>query len=316
MGGLRLLAAEPAPHPGADAHDLILPQPEAVRDEPLDLAGVLRRGMDGDQPPAPRDRERRLGFEVEVVLTPGAERPLDDVVGPGEAGLDVPPRDPPRRPDELPAGDRLVDGQDGRQFLDDEPHGPPRLAERRATFPGEHHDGLADVGAHRYGQQFLVVENRPEGVVAGHVGVGEHGRDPLDPGRGGRVDLADLTVRDGAADELDEQLVPRRRDVVDERRGARDVLAGRVDRDRRPEHAARSHVDRIGAELRRHRPDAAVVPVTHGPPRATVPRRGRRRTSAGCSRPVASGGRATRGRRRSARPPPVPGGRPRGRSPR
>ena len=53
MGGLRLLAAEPAAHPRARADDHVLPEPETMGHHGLDLARVLGRGMDGHLPPSP-----------------------------------------------------------------------------------------------------------------------------------------------------------------------------------------------------------------------------------------------------------------------
>ena len=89
VSGLRLLAAEAAPHPPADADDLVLPKPQAARDDGLDLAGVLRRGVDGDLPAFARDREGGLRLQVEMLLAAGRKRPLQDVFGAGERGGDI-----------------------------------------------------------------------------------------------------------------------------------------------------------------------------------------------------------------------------------
>ena len=63
---------------------------------------------------------------------------------------------------------------------------------RRATLAGQRHDRLADVMALARGQQLLVVEDRAEVVVAGHVGRGEHGRDPRRPSRRSATSIATI----------------------------------------------------------------------------------------------------------------------------
>ena len=149
----------------------------------LDLAGVLRRRVDGDLPGLAGDRQRGLGLQVEMLLAAGAEGPLEDVLGLRQRGRGVSPRDPSRRADEVAAGDRLVDRQDGGQRLQLDPDRRPGRAEGRPALARQRDDGLADVMALARGQHLLVVEDRAEPVVAGHVGRGEHARDPLDLAR-------------------------------------------------------------------------------------------------------------------------------------
>ena len=76
------------------------------------------------------------------------------------------------------------------------------------------------------GQHLLVAEDRPEPVVAGHVGRGENPRDPRDLQGLGHVDRDDPRMGQRAADELHHQLVAGGRDVVEI-----DRLPGHVRRD-------------------------------------------------------------------------------------
>ena len=180
MSGLRLLASEPAPHPRADAYDHVLAQAEAMRDHGLDLARVLGRGVDGDLARLAGNGQGRLGLQVEMLLPAGAEGPFDHVLGPLERGRGVSPRHPAGRADEVTAGDRVVDRQNGRQRFHLEPDRGPGRAQGRPALAGQHDDRLADMMALVRGQQLLVVEDRAEMVVARHVGRREHRRDPLD----------------------------------------------------------------------------------------------------------------------------------------
>ena len=88
VGGLRLLAAETAAHPRADADDHVLAQAETVGHDGLDLARVLGRGVDGHLAPLARDGQGRLRLQVEMLLAAGAKGPLDHVLGPRQGGLE------------------------------------------------------------------------------------------------------------------------------------------------------------------------------------------------------------------------------------
>ncbi len=163
-----------------------------------------------------------------MLLAAGAKGPLEHVLGPRQRGLGVAPRQPPGRADEVPAGDRVVDRQHGRQRFHLEPDRGPGRAEGRATLAGQHDDRLADVMALVCGQQLLVVEDRAEVVVTRHVGRGEHGRDSLDLRGGRNVESDDPRMGQRAADELDQELVAKGRKIVEIHRLARDVSLGRL----------------------------------------------------------------------------------------
>src|SRR6202008_1838220 len=65
---LRLLAAESAAHAAAlDDHVLGAPA-EAMRDQSLDLARVLRGAVDDERAVLARQRNRDLALEIEVLL--------------------------------------------------------------------------------------------------------------------------------------------------------------------------------------------------------------------------------------------------------
>ena len=72
------------------------------------------------------------------------------------------------------------------------------------------------------------MEDRAEVVVARHVGRGEHGRDPLDLRGLADIEGDDPRMGQRAADELDQELVAKRRQIVEIHRLAGDVGAGPI----------------------------------------------------------------------------------------
>ena len=86
---LHLLAAEAAAHPQA-LHDHVVAAPaEDVRDDLLGLGRVLGAALDEHLAGLVDVRQRGVRLEVEVLLPADLGLALEDVRGPGEAGLDV-----------------------------------------------------------------------------------------------------------------------------------------------------------------------------------------------------------------------------------
>ena len=103
--GLRFLAAERAAHPLADAHDLVLADAEHLGHDGLNLGRVLRRRVDDHLALLAGIGDRRLRFEIELLLPAAGEHAAEPVRRGGQLLVDVAASDAPPRAEEL-----LADG--------------------------------------------------------------------------------------------------------------------------------------------------------------------------------------------------------------
>ena len=87
---LHLLAAEPAPHPQALHGDRVAGHAEDVGDDLLGLGRVLGAAVHEHLAALVDERDRRMGLEVEVLLSRDVELALDDERRAVEGRLDVP----------------------------------------------------------------------------------------------------------------------------------------------------------------------------------------------------------------------------------
>ena len=225
-----LLAAEAAARLHLHDADAILGQVEQPGERVMDVVRALHRAPHGDAVLRIGDRQHAVRLDVELLLRPGLVLPLDDRRGAcSERGVDVPFRDGVAledvvgAPDDLAAGERLVDRQDRRQRLDVDRHAPPRVVGPRAVRVRDQDDRflgmIDDVG----GEVRLIVDDQLHAVLAGDVGRGDD--DEFVPGDGGiEGDALDAAARDGTPDR-DAVQHPRRRHVVDVERLADDLGA-------------------------------------------------------------------------------------------
>lgn len=99
---------------------------------------------------------------------------------------------------------------------------------KAATLASEHDNRLADAITLSRSQQLLIVKDRAKMVVTGHIGRGEDGCDSLDF-RGHRdVERNNPPMRQRTADEFDQQLIAKRRKIIEIDSLARDVGFGRL----------------------------------------------------------------------------------------
>src|SRR5947207_7503238 len=89
-----------------------------MRDYFLHLGRILRRRQDADLIELAGPGDRRLRFEIEVVLPAIAPGAFEDVLRCGESSADISAPDMPRRSDELLLALRVVDGEDRLELLD------------------------------------------------------------------------------------------------------------------------------------------------------------------------------------------------------
>ena len=105
---------------------------------------------------------------------------------------------------------------------------PWRSRNARRARARQQDDRLADVLAQLGGQEFLVVEDRPERVLHRNVRVRINANDSVHAPAGADVKLLEAPMRQRAADKVQNQLVFLRNGIVDEDRFARDMVAGGI----------------------------------------------------------------------------------------
>ena len=132
---LGLLAAEGAPHATHLNRHGVGGNAEHMRNDVLDFARMLRRGMDRDVIVFARHGESDLTFEVEMLLAADPHRALQATRGRPKGCREIAALEPQRLGDEISLGAaRLLDGDDGLKiFIGHLGHdaGPP--ARHRAT---------------------------------------------------------------------------------------------------------------------------------------------------------------------------------------
>ena len=224
LRGLRLLAAERAAHAPGLHRDRGVRQVEHVREQMLQLARMLGRGMDLHVAVLARDRERDLAFEIEMLLAADAQLAFDALGAGGEREAGVVLAERIIRQDAAIGGERVVDGDERRTGRHFEFHEFRRAASLIAGF--RHHrecDLTAEFDAvgdeHR-----IVMLHRADVVRARNVRRRQH-RDYARRGaHRGQVHAKQLPGRDRHAADRDVQEPLGLAHVVDEGCASGDVL--------------------------------------------------------------------------------------------
>ncbi len=251
LRGLRLLAAEAAAHaPHLDRHrgDRHV---EHVRDEMLQLARMLARRVDHHVVLA-RNGERYLAFEIELLLSADADRAREPVRACRKRGRAVLRGEDVIRQHVGVGCQRVVDRDERRLRF--------HLDSWRAAPPAAHLAGLRHHGEHDLivefdglvGEDRVVVQHRPDIVLAGNIGRGQHQHDA---GRGAHrveIDRLEPPPRDRRAAERDMQRPLRLADVVDIGCRAADVPDRGIVRRRRADDAQRRRFQFGGITERPH----------------------------------------------------------------
>ena len=136
------------------------------------------------------DRQGGLGLEVEVVLAAAGELAVEAQHGSGEGDLDVAAAHAVRGAEVRVGRDRVGDREDRRGGLHVDHERSRGRATGRERLADDERDELADGVEVFVGQQRLVVDDRPDAIVAGDIG-GE--QDRVDAGQRQRGVAADRT---------------------------------------------------------------------------------------------------------------------------
>ena len=253
LRGLRLLAAERAAH-AAHLHRHIADRHvEHVGNEMLHLARMLRRGVDQHVAVLTRDGERHLAFEIKVLLPADAQPAFHAIGAFGERGGAVVLAEGVVGQDVLVGGERVIDGhavRAGRDLKLGELDGAPRFAARLRHHRERDLPVKLDAS---FDEDRIVVQHRPDIVLAGNVCGGEHSDHA---GRGAhRIEIDAKQLPDGyrRTADRDMQQAFRLPHVVHEGRGPGDMLGRRVMAQRAPHHAQAQFL-RAAVKLKRHPP--------------------------------------------------------------
>jgi hypothetical protein len=254
-GGLGLLAAEGAAHPPHLDDDLGVAPPEQLRDQMLDLARMLGGAEDMEPALLARRRQRRLAFEVEMLLAAHLEAAGQPVRRRGARCVGIAAAHILGRLDLRAGGLRVGDGDQSRARRDRGLAQPRGAAGGTGAGRRDEEEGLARVDDLVLGQQRLVMDDRADIVFAGYVGGGQHGDDA---GRGAhrvQVERKQGGMAFGGMAEGAMEQARRLRQVVDIGGGARDMEVGAVVR-QWPVHLGRARPWRRGGAVSHSRPPA------------------------------------------------------------
>ena len=232
---LRLLAAEAAAHaPALDLHVVRL-QAQALGDQVLHLARVLRRAVDEHAAVLARDRVRDLAFEIELLLAADLQRVDEAMRRGGDGGARVAARQMHRRQDVALGGVRLDRREDRRERLDRQRRlRLRRRAPRQVARLGDHREHrLADIVDEPVGEDRIVVDDRAAIVGAGDVGGDQHCDDAGQRRDALAIERDEAPVGDRRQAQRGVQCAGELGQVVDVGRGAGDVKVRRLVRKRR-----------------------------------------------------------------------------------
>ena len=243
LRGLRFLAPERSPHPPALAHHRRVRRAEHARDEVLHLGGVLGRGAHPHLVILAGYGERRLSFEIEVLLAPDAHAAFDAVRGSGDRGGR-------HSAQELVGGQHLgaggkavVHGDAGSGRLDIDA-GPPCGAACGVAGlrdDREHHLSVKEDLAG--GKDRIIFEGGAAIVHPGYVARGEHRQHPRGSTYRVEIDRPDRPARRAGAAGCDVHRARGLRQVVDVGGGplhvARRAVVGEGEADARSRTEAR-----------------------------------------------------------------------------
>ena len=225
---LRLLAAEGAAHAPALAHHRRARHPEHVRDEILDLGRMLGGRPDPHLVVLSGNRERRLPFEVEVLLAADPHPAFEPVRGGGNRKRRLPSP-------ELVGGEHVDTGgqavvhRHSRRDRIDLDSGTERGAAGRVAGLRHHREHNLPVKEDLAGGENRVVAEGGAAVVrAGNVRGGQHRQHPGEGAHRVEVDGADCAARLAGGAGRDVHGAGRLREVVDVGGGPPDVARGAV----------------------------------------------------------------------------------------
>ena len=226
VGRLRLLAPEGAAHAWDQDDDAAVVAAEDLGGGVLDLGRVLRGGVDLERTILAGDRQRGMGLEVEVVLAAAGELALDAQRGAGQSSVDVSAAHAMRRAQVRLCRDRVGDREDRRRLLDVDLQPHRSRATDRHRLADDQRDQLTDRVELAFGEQWFVVHDRAEAVVARDVAGEQHRVHAGHRLHGGAVDREQLATRDRRADRQADQQTLGTRQVIDITRGAGNVAVG------------------------------------------------------------------------------------------
>ena len=229
---LGLFAAERSAHPFADAHDLVLPQPEHVGNDCLDFGRILSRGVHDQLPLLARIGDGRLRLQIKLLLPTAGESAREPMLGGCQIAVDVAPGDSQPRAQEPFAANRLLQVQQGLSLAVLHLHRLAALLQRFSRLGGHHGNWLANVEQLLLGQERLVGNDQAEHVVPGHVRSRVTGHHPRYSQGRRNVHRKQLATGDGAANKPDVQFAIESAQIVQIQRLARDVASGGIVRQR------------------------------------------------------------------------------------
>ncbi len=129
----------------------------------MHVVGALQRAPHGDAFGGVRARDHALRLDVELLLRAGFVFALDDELGVCPGGVDVALlhleglEDIVAAPDDFFFGERILDGEDGRERLDLDAHGAARFFQQILVGMREQDDGLFGMVHEFVGEAGLVV---------------------------------------------------------------------------------------------------------------------------------------------------------------
>ena len=225
---LRFLAPERPAHPPALAHHCRAGHAEHAGDEVLYLRRMLRRGVDPHLLVLAGDRERRLPFEIEMLLPADAHTAFEPVRGCCNRGPRLPAPEFVRRQD-LGAGDQpFIHGDTGSDRLDVDA-GAPRCTPGRVASLGDHREDHLSVKEDLARRENRIVAKRGAAIVrAGNVRCGQHRQHPGAGTHRVQVQRADGAARRAGTSGCDVHRARGFAEIVDVGGGPLDVPRGAV----------------------------------------------------------------------------------------
>src|SRR4051812_35271802 len=146
---------------------------------------MLGGGVDEDRVALVRDRQRGLGFKVEVVLAADLEFAGKGELGEAEGGFGVASRDRARGAEEAPFGDGVFYREDRLELVHLDSDEFAGGGEGFAGFGGDDDDRVAKEGCDVVDEEVVVLEDGADVVVAGDAAAGKEQYDTGDGAGGG-----------------------------------------------------------------------------------------------------------------------------------
>ena len=171
--------------------------------------------MNAQVRPLERHRPGALGLEVDVLLTADLARALDHDVAPIPGRVDVANLEGDRSIDDLTPSEGLPRLGDRRPLVELDPDQVPCLPGLLRTLGHHQGDRVAAEVHPAFGQERLVLNDRPDLVLARHVLGGEHRHDSRRGARGVQIQTLDLAVGHRRAKDRGMEQARRRPHVVD-----------------------------------------------------------------------------------------------------